>query len=65
MRSHIDHDVIDLLPPELLVQAETLGRRFDVSPGLVAVGGRETLPNEHCAQTPALVGGQDDQKIED
>lgn len=64
MRSHIDHDIINLLPSKLLIQAKTHGRCFDVSPGVVAVCGREALADEHCAETLALVGWEDDQEME-
>lgn len=65
MVSHIDYNLIALLPSILLVQPQTLRRRFDVRSCIVTICGREAFADEHGAQAFSLVGGIDDEEVED
>ncbi len=60
MRPHINHYIINLLPPKLFIQSQTHGRSFDIRPRLIPIRGRKSLTDEHCAETLALVGWEDD-----
>ena len=65
IRSRVNEHPVHLLPSVSQVQRQTSRRRFDVRLGSGSVCGFEAGPDEHGAETAAVVGGVDGEAVKD
>lgn len=65
IRPRVDDHLVHLLPSVSQIQRQAERRGFDVGLRSGFVGCFEAGPDEHAAETAALVGGVDGEDVED